>query len=437
MYFRSWALPLTCILFLFSGLYKGIFQSPIDLTLLFGLILVVFVIAEYWSEKFYISNWILIYVALELYLFVRLFPGISHEGLRRLADATVFGIPAILAGVAIGRDERKQDHLLRLFIWLGMPVAIYVICSAIYFDPYDFSVFGSGGYQLTGLFLAVAVVCSFVLHKPAAFAIAFLGLMVTGHISGNFFVVVALLGAVIAQKIAWKNILRCAACTLIAIITYTSFVAPPLILSRIIWKASGTIVGSYSSGNTPISRLEAGQLLVSKGGFAGKLLGGAIAGMPEAAPKLDTAVNADAGDRLVIYRSAVKTFLEHPIFGAGYGAVSYDGVYTTAHNSILELAAESGLVGAMMGVFILVSALHDAWRGASVNQSRASAFALGYLVLMVATSMVSGVWGTRLLCFGFGLAMASNTLGKTCNVSKNYVGLAGARWAALPKGIRE
>jgi O-antigen ligase len=88
---------------------------------------------------------------------------------------------------------------------------------------------------------------------------------------------------------------------------------------------------------------------------------------------------ADADDRINTWQYALSYFLQKPIFGLGWGqlepAVLRDTPYyarsvaTTAHNSVIKLLTESGLVGTIPFVVLCWHVLRVLWRSARDKES--------------------------------------------------------------------
>jgi hypothetical protein len=112
---------------------------------------------------------------LAVWIGIRLFPDPAPWGLRKYGELVLFGIPAFIAGYTIARSNDARDAAMRLFAYAGVPISVIVVAQAALGNPYSFSWVGSGGYQLTGIFLAFqsspppycAIPCSSVLRHSA------------------------------------------------------------------------------------------------------------------------------------------------------------------------------------------------------------------------------------------------------------------------------
>jgi len=69
---------------------------------------------------------------------------------------------------------------------------------------------------------------------------------------------------------------------------------------------------------------------------------------------------ADGADRMGAWGAGLDMIKAHPIFGVGSGQFR-DHYYMTAHNTIVILAAELGVVGLFFWLGIVVPSLRDAW----------------------------------------------------------------------------
>lgn len=385
----TWLSPIATLLFLFSGLYKGVLSSPVDLTVVTMAATVLF-LAPAVRRTDFLKPVVLLFGLLTVYLALRLIPQFSDWGIRKAGESALFGLPAIFAGIVIGRSKERLRILINLMAWAGLPASLYVVLYSIIHDPFMFSPIGSGGYQLTGLFLATSLIASAAAKRFVLFSVSELGLIVCGHISGALFAALAIVIIWVIQR-DWKATLKCMAGAFALIAIYTPLIAPPLSVMRLAWKIGGaTIVSSNSHSLTREQAVEA----LKNSGAIGKFVIEITQAMPVEMPDLQR-----AADRLDIYKDAVKHFLECPLIGCGYGALLYAG-QRSAHNTLLELAAEGGVIAFTFGLIIL------SLSGIAAFRSR-NPFVIGYLTMIVPTYLMSGNWGARLLIFGFGLAVGS------------------------------
>lgn len=86
---------------------------------------------------------------------------------------------------------------------------------------------------------------------------------------------------------------------------------------------------------------------------------------------LTTTVNASDNERFMIWRTAVTIIKEHPVFGAGLNMfkvhfsqinhLPYDTSHIHAHNNILQIWAELGMIGLGLFIFMVVNMFRIAW----------------------------------------------------------------------------
>jgi O-antigen ligase len=114
-----------------------------------------------------------------------------------------------------------------------------------------------------------------------------------------------------------------------------------------------------------------------------------------------------------IWRGTLRMIADHPVFGVGLGAFAtmyprYDegnGLRYTAeaHNEYLQLLAETGIVGGIIGAAFLISLLRTVWRSFSrTGGADDASWAVGASTGIVAALLHSGV--------DFGLRIPANAL---------------------------
>lgn len=389
--YLAWSLPAATLLFLFVGFVKGIVPSPIDITVCAGLA-VLLVLVPFRDRLLLIDLPIAAtLLALVCWLTLRLVPAFDPWGVRKLAEILSMGSVALAAGVMISTDQHARHATITILSWGGLPAAAIVVANAVLENPYSFSWVGSGGYQLTGTYLALAMVSAAISKNIILFAASALGCAVTGHISGALFGAFAV-ALVWAIEKDWRAAVNSVIATASLAALYTAFVAPPLVVMRILWKFGGVLLVWT---NHPVNPEEAAAKLGTSHIGAGLL--SILKAMPE--DSQGYLVDYTAADRFDYFGTALSLFLDHPLFGTGYGAVDYLGS-PYPHNAILELGAETGLIGAALASVAFVLAGRRAW------QSQNS-FAVGCYAVLFLSAMVSGYFGSRLLMFGFGLAMGA------------------------------
>jgi O-antigen ligase len=81
--------------------------------------------------------------------------------------------------------------------------------------------------------------------------------------------------------------------------------------------------------------------------------------------RLSTAITSirtqDVGGRFNLWKGTIALFLEHPFFGSGAGAIS-TVIGTWAHQTFLSILAETGLVGFLLFISILLIVINQAAR---------------------------------------------------------------------------
>lgn len=138
----------------------------------------------------------------------------------------------------------------------------------------------------------------------------------------------------------------------------------------------GVVFAMWLAGEAPRRRGKALKAMAGAGLVALATVGLSALAIPALRDRLKHIVSA--GDRLLIWRSAIGLGRAHPISGVGIGnyAYQYKGFYQpdhpyffletgTAHNTILHIFAERGWILAAVYVAIIVSAIHlilKSWR---------------------------------------------------------------------------
>ena len=116
--------------------------------------------------------------------------------------------------------------------------------------------------------------------------------------------------------------------------------------------------------------------------------------------------NPAAETRDIFYRLAVEVFWRSPLLGVGWGGFpAAAGLTDTSgnwpHNLVLELLAETGIIGTLAFVVFLGFVLHGFFRDEGDMNDKNAVLAL--FLVGFATSMVGGDWPSqRLLFFSFG-----------------------------------
>jgi len=126
------------------------------------------------------------------------------------------------------------------------------------------------------------------------------------------------------------------------------------------------------------------------------------------------------GGRADLWIYSIKTALSHPFLGVGFGSIVNLGPQMFPHNIYLLVAAEMGLIGLGLFLFIILSCLKDEWNLLKIVQDKWTEGIilgiLGYTVFLLAGQF----FGQSLRYFPFsayfwiltGLAMRLNLLEK-------------------------
>ncbi len=184
---------------------------------------------------------------------------------------------------------------------------------------------------------------------------------------GNVFAVtlpllVAALAVCLAGRNRWGTFLLVAAIVL-------SVIGLGVTLSRTSWIAAtvGTVLACLSLGRPWRARILIGLAvivavpLIAISKLAGPALGLRFASVFDPTSS-SVATAAEDRTREQLWDAAANTFLHHPVFGVGAGnlrqqleeRVANVGTFTHAHNTYLQVAAESGIAG-LLGLAILAA----------------------------------------------------------------------------------
>lgn len=367
------------LLFIFSGFYKELVAPPIDLTVLAAGLTCAALIPFLHEVDVHrhAATWLL--VALTSYLAIRLLPDPSAWGARKLAEATLFGAPAFFAGYVIAKRNDAINIMIAVLSYAAPPVAVALAIISAATDPYVSHWIGSAGYQLTGVFMGLSLIAAAVSNRYICFGFAALGLAVSGSLTAAVF-------SPIAVALIWwqhRDYIAKQAATAIALLAiYSLLVAPPLIVMRALWKI-GAIETTITLGDK--APRYGGAALTEK----------IIAAIVEKDHRYK--VDNLAADRLDIFADAWRKFLQAPIFGNGYGQLDYLG-NRNAHNVILEMLAEGGLIAAVLFMAVLAFSLPRPY-------GRSDVYALASLVILIGGAMFGGYWGNRILLLFIGMAV--------------------------------
>jgi O-antigen ligase len=116
--------------------------------------------------------------------------------------------------------------------------------------------------------------------------------------------------------------------------------------------------------------------------------------------------------RLALWRAALDAFVSHPLLGIGYGQfTSYAGYVRlwraqVAHQTYLSMAAELGLLGLGVFVWLLWSVIRDSWRVRLALGSRLGRIWCGFVVATSVQGLFNNVDTFRSLWIAFGIVAA-------------------------------
>jgi putative inorganic carbon (hco3(-)) transporter len=112
--------------------------------------------------------------------------------------------------------------------------------------------------------------------------------------------------------------------------------------------------------------------VILKAALAGLTVLGAAAAIPIILTRSDVSGyiggDASASDRLMVWAAAFRMTLDHPLLGVGYGMFAeYVRDYGAdkkllAHNTLISVIAETGIIGGILYVLIIFITLRTLWR---------------------------------------------------------------------------
>lgn len=435
----SYVLPTLTLSFLFSGLYKTMVPSPVDWTVLMGSFVAFALSLRVVRLQGILQPLVGLIVLLNVFLALRLVPDFAPWGLRKIAEVFSFGSVALMAGYAIFAEPSERLALKKLLVCVGIAASVVVVLQSLR-DPTSFSAIGGASYQLTGLLLAFSMVASASLKNSLGLAASITGALVCGNVTVAIFGSAAVVVMWLLQRdLKAVGVQVLASLSLIGL--YSAVVGPPLSLNRIVIKVYGVALRyeqetSRSSasavsldrcqtnsqatesgkGDTAPRPEHAGLLEKSSaGGDAAE--GTNDAGYEHAAvvqdvhpadsereqvreSTMDMPVildglfkdkkqfeerAKDSANRLDIWKAAISHIHLRPILGWGYGNLNYC-ITPMAHNVLLELFAEAGLIAAILAIVILTYAGVIGLRGSDP-------FALCCFLIVGCDLLMSAYWG--------------------------------------------
>ncbi|HEU4641441.1 MAG TPA: O-antigen ligase family protein [Gemmatimonadaceae bacterium] len=116
--------------------------------------------------------------------------------------------------------------------------------------------------------------------------------------------------------------------------------------------------------------------------------------------------------RLRLYKAAYEAFISHPVLGVGYGQFGQFWEQTgrlpsrVVHQTYLSAAAELGIVGLLVFLWLLGSVARDAWRARLWPGSRVPRACFAYIVGAAVQGMTNNVDQFRALWIAFGIVAA-------------------------------
>lgn len=444
-----YVLPTLTLLFLFSGFYKTTVPSPVDWTVLMGSFVALALSLRVVRLQGIVQPLVGLIVLLNVFLALRLIPDFAPWGIRKIAEVFSFGSVALMAGYAIFVEPSERLALKKLLVCVGIAASAVVVLQSLK-DPTSFSAIGGASYQLTGLLLAFSMVASASLKNPFGLAASITGALVCGNVTAAIFGSAAVAVMWFLQHDAKAaGVQMLASLSLIGL--YSAVVGPPLSLNRIVIKGYGVALRyeqktnrssasavSLDRSQTSSQATESGKDdaaprpvdagLLEKSSAGGETAEGTNdAGYEHAAVVQDVDLAdgereqareatvdmpvmldglfkdkkqfeeraKDSANRLDIWKAAISHIHLRPILGWGYGNLNYS-ISPMAHNVLLELFAEAGLIAVILAIVILTYAGVIGLRGSDP-------FALCCFLIVGCDLLMSAYWGGRVSMFALGL----------------------------------
>jgi hypothetical protein len=413
LFVLEFTIPLLTLNFLFVGLYKNFIIFPIDATILAAALLCgsLFSFALFGSLRFSVRDPILLALMLiVIYLAIRT-PSSEDWAVRKLMELVLFGLPAFWAGHVISANEKMLAWLTDIISALTLPFALLLVWQT-FDNPSSFATIGSGGYQLSGMFMALALVASAASSRPLIFAVAFAGVCATGHLSGFLFGTFSALLVWLLRRdyrgLTWALVFSVA-----IVIVQTVTIGLPLAFQRVGLKTEAVTLLLEQRPDLLAREFRSGRSQENANPFNEESQDGreTLQGdLPTSGLTLIPPVTqepeglARSANRILIWRDAIQKFYNNPFLGAGWGSVDYIG-HAYPHNIILELASETGIIGVFTFLFLISASFYRSY----INSHY---FAFGLLCTILLFYMVSGYFGSRLLLFAIGIAAGANIVAK-------------------------
>jgi O-antigen ligase len=370
---------------LFIGFVKGLLVWPVDLTLVLLGVLAVTLLFHIKAMLAIAHSKSLIILGLYLaYVSIRVWPDFADVGIEKLGRLLLIGMPVFFAGCLVGQSDQARERLSKVLITSGILVSLVVTLSSA-FGSFDArQSFLSGGYQMTGILIGLAFVVAVIERRPMVVGCTALGLALCGNLSGALFAgLVALTVWLLRRDIRSAVISMGVTAALIAL--YSLVVHPPVLFTVAASKLVGltaNIAGQYTE-NLP----------------------GIFTFTPDISsltPDPRAKTEAASADRIWLYGDAVRHWYSAPLFGKGFGNLTYIiPEYAYPHNVFLELLAETGLIGFSLFLVFCLSLL------AAVRVGKDTLLLCSLASFIFLLSMVSGDASSRFLWFGLGLLFAA------------------------------
>ncbi|HET6403729.1 MAG TPA: O-antigen ligase family protein [Candidatus Thermoplasmatota archaeon] len=135
----------------------------------------------------------------------------------------------------------------------------------------------------------------------------------------------------------------------------------------------GVVVAAVAALPLVFRRTKALKTLAPGASVALLVLAAYVVAAPDPASRISRAVEEvtpgegeeperkDVGHRMVLWKAALRAFLEYPLLGAGIGQAALHlepivGTPTVVHNTYLSMAAELGVLGLAAGAWLILSA---------------------------------------------------------------------------------
>lgn len=366
-------------LFLFSGMFKGVVPAPlsIDWTVLLAVLLCASLLPSWREVVGMVRDPVLwLFCALVAWLVASAWP-LAPFGVYKVAEALLFGIPAMSAGYVISRGG--IEGFGRILAALSVPISIIAIWTAIQNGTVSrTNEVLSGGYQLTATLLGFGFLYAALsertwLRYPLV-AIIGLGLAVVGSIAA-FFATIAIAGIMLVSMKRWRSGALSFATLILVLVGVSVVFGPPAAVARIGWKLSTEQLSAPDASKQVYVQTEEDGIV-------------------------------DATGRSQIFRYAFDLWLQKPLTGHGFGSLEYVDGYRTPHNIVLEMLAEGGLVAGALLIAMSAAALWPPLR-----QFSAHPLVLALLLSVFIAHMTGGYFIGRIPMFAIGAAMAMRNTG--------------------------